>query len=191
MLCFKQRGQGHQSRFRNNVFCSRCMLSEPSPPILLPLATQSRKPLPQRDLLEKTQKNSEPHHLKPPIIEMGPQRMDCPTVGATISLQTQGPLKTIKISMHIPMTPQPWASASRTPRGTRPRILLPHLFQELDIEIAIQYQVKSLWGITEDTTPGREAPSVIPCLSFQLILRRKKTYTINGEILGRVLGRIM
>jgi hypothetical protein len=37
----------------------------------------------------------------------------------------------------------------------------------------------------------RESPSVIPSLSLQLNVRRKKTYTTNGEILGRGLGRIM
>jgi hypothetical protein len=46
-------------------------------------------------------------------------------------------------------------------------------------------------GITGDSSPGRDSSSVIPSLSLQLILRRKKTYTINGEILGRVLGRTM
>jgi hypothetical protein len=46
-------------------------------------------------------------------------------------------------------------------------------------------------GITEDTYPAKESSSVIPSLSLQLILRRKKTYTTNGEKFGRVLGRIM
>jgi hypothetical protein len=46
-------------------------------------------------------------------------------------------------------------------------------------------------GITGDSSPAKESSSVIPSLSLQLILRRKKTYTINGEILGRGLGRIM
>jgi hypothetical protein len=143
------------------------------------------------DLSEETQKNGKPDHLKPPIIEMGPERMDRSTVRTTIPLQQQRFLKPIKKPAHITMTPQPRASAPRTPRRTRPRILLSHLLQKLDIEIAMQYQVRSLWGITGDTTPGREYTSVIPSLSLQLILRRKKTYTINGEILGRVLGRIM
>jgi len=100
-------------------------------------------------------------------------------------------LKTVKKPAHITMTPQPRAFAPRTPRRTRPRILLSHLLQKLDIEIAIQYQVRNLWGITEDTTPGREYTSVIPSLSLPLILRRKKIYTTNGEIFGRVLGGIM
>jgi len=191
VLCLKQGEQGSQSSLRNNVFRSGCMLFIPSPPILLPLATDSRKPPPQRDLLEKTQKNGKPDHLKPTIIEMRPERMDRSTVGTTISLQTQDFSKIIEIPPHISMAPQSWASAPRTPRRTRPRILLSDLLQELDIDIAIQYQVRSLWGITEGSSPARESPSVIPSLSFHLTVRRKKTYTINGERLGRVLSGIM
>jgi hypothetical protein len=168
------------------------MFSKPPPPILLPLTTQPRKPSPYGDLLEETQKNRKPDHLKPSIIEMGPERMDRSTVGTPIPPQIQSLGKIIKIPPHIPMTPQSWASTPRAPRRTRPRILLSDLLQELDIEIAIQYQIGSFWGITEDTTPAREyIPSVIPSLSLQLILRRKKTYTINSEILGRGLGRTM
>jgi hypothetical protein len=143
------------------------------------------------DLLEETQKNRKPDHLKPPIIEMGSESMDRSTVGTTIPPQTQRFNKIIKIPLHIPMAPQSWTSAPRTPRRTRPRILLSHLLQELDIDIAIQYQVRSPWGITGDSSPTRDSSSVIPSLSLQISLRRKKTYTINGEILGRVLSRIM
>jgi hypothetical protein len=135
----------------------------------LPLTADSHKPLAKGDLPEETQKNRKPDDLKPPIIKMGPERMNRATVRTTISLQTQRPLKIIKIPPHIPMAPQPWASASRTPWGTRPRILLSHLLQELDIEIAIQYQVRSLWGITGDSSPGGDSSSVIPSLSLQLI----------------------
>lgn len=145
VLCLKQGNEGSQSGLRSKVSPPRCVLSKPSPPILLPLATQSRKPLPQRDLLEKTQKNREPRHLKPPIIEMGPQRMDRPTVGTPISLQIQGLDKIIKIPPHIPMTPHPEAFAPRTTRRTRPRVLLSHLLQELDIDIKIQYQKGMFW----------------------------------------------
>ena len=191
-VCFQQGCQGNQSGFMNEVLLSRCVLFKPSPPILLPLTANPRKPLAMGDLSEETQKNRKPDHLKPPIIEMGSERMDRSTVRTTIPLQQECFLKSIKKPAHITMTPQSWASASRTPRGTRPRILLCHLLQEIDIDIAIQYQVRSLWGITEDTTPGRgNTPSVIPSLSLQLILRRKNTYTTNGEILGRGLGRIM
>ncbi len=144
MLCFKQGDQGRQSGLMNKVLFSRCVLLKPSPPILLPLTADPRKPLAMGDLSEETQKNRKPDHLKPPIIEMGPERMDRSTVRTTIPLQQQRFLKSIKKPAHITMTPQSWASASRTPRWTRPRILLCHLLQELDIEIAIQYQVKSL-----------------------------------------------
>jgi hypothetical protein len=167
------------------------VFSKPSPPILLPLTADPRKPLAKGDLLEETQKNGKSDDLKPPIIEMGPERMDRSTVRTTIPLQPQCLLKPIKKPTYITMTPQSWASASRTPRRTRPRVLLSHLLQELDIDIAIQYQVKSLWGITGDSSPARDSSPVIPSLSLQLILRRKKTYTINGEILGSLLGRIM
>src|SRR3989304_1819638 len=155
MLCFKQGDQVCQSGLRSKVLSPRCVLLKPSPPILLPLTVHSRKPLPQRDLLEKTQKNREPDHLKPPIIKLRPQGMDCSTVRTPIPLQTQGLGKIIKIPPHIPMPPQSWTPAPRTPRGTRPRILLSELLQELDIKIAIQYQVSSLWGITGDSSPGR------------------------------------
>jgi hypothetical protein len=167
------------------------VLFKPSPPILLPLTADPRNPLAKGDLPEETHKNRKPDHLKPPIIELRPQSMDRSTVGTTIPLQQQCSLKPIKKPAYITMTPQPWTPTPRTPRRTRPRILLSDLLQELDIEIAIQYQIRSLWGITEDSSPGRELPSVIPSLSFQLILRRKKTYTTNGEILGNILGRIM
>jgi hypothetical protein len=167
------------------------MLLKPSPPILLPLATQSRKPTPPGDLREEAQINRNPHHLKPPIIGMRPERMDRSTVRTTIPLQQQGLFKLIEETAYIPMAPQPGTPAARAPRRTRPRILLSHLRQELDIEIAIQYQIRSLWGITEDSSPGRDSSSVIPSLSLQLILRRKDPYTTNREILGRVLGRTM
>ena len=191
MLCLEQGDQGRQSGLRNKVLFPRCVLSKPLPPILLPLTTPSRKPTTKGDLLEETQENRKPDHLKPPIIEMRPQSMDRATVGTTISLQAQRPLKIIEIPLHIPMAPQSWASASRTPRGTRPRIPLSHLLQELDIDMKIQYQRSMSWGITGDSSPGRDSSSVIPSLSLQLILRRKTTYTTNCEILGRGLGRIM
>ncbi len=190
-VCLKQGDQGRQSGFMNKVLLSRCVLLKPSPPILLPLPADPRKPLAMGDLSEKTQKNGKPYHLKPPIIEIGPERMDRSTVRTTIPLQQECFLKPIKKPAHIPMAPQPRTSTPRTPRRTRPRVFLSHLLQKLDIDIAIQYQVRSLWGITEDTTPARDSSSVIPSLSLQISLRRKKTYTINGEILGRVLGRIM
>ena len=153
MLRLKQDDQGCQSGVRSKVLSPRCVLSKTSPPILLPLAAPSRKPTTKGDLLEETQKDGKPDHLKPPIIEMGPQRMNRSTVGATIPLERQGSFKLIKESAHITMTPQPWTPAPRTPRRARPRILLSHLRQELDIEIAIQYQVGSLRGITEGTSP--------------------------------------
>ena len=146
MLCFKQSDQGSQSGLMNKVLLSRCVLLKPLPPILLPLTTQSRKPTTQGNLLEKTQKNREPDRLKPPVIEMGPQSMDGPTVGTTISLEQQGLFKLIKEPAHITMTPKPGTLAPRTPGRTRPRILLSHLLQKLDIEIAIQYQGRSLRG---------------------------------------------
>jgi len=191
VLCFEQGNQGGQSSLRNKVLPPRYVLLKPSPPILLPLPADPRKPLAMGDLFEETQKNGKPDHLKPPIIEMGPERMDRSTVRTTIPLQQQRFLKPIKKPAHIPMAPQPRTSTPRTPRRTRPRILLSHLLQELDIDIAIQYQVRSLWGITGDSSPARDSSSVIPSLSLQLILRRKKTYTTNSEILGRVLGRTM
>jgi hypothetical protein len=122
--------------------------------------------------------------------------MNRATVGTTISLEQQCFLKPIKKPAHITMAPQPWTPAPRTPRRTRPWVFFDLCFktqflQELDINIAIQYQRRSLWGITEDSSLARESPSVIPSLSLQLILRIKKTYTTNREILGRVLGRTM
>jgi hypothetical protein len=156
VLCFEQRDQSRQSGLRDEVLFSRCVLFKPSPPILLPLTAHPLKPLAQGDLPEQAQENRKPDHLKTPIIELGPQRMDRTTVGTTIPLYPQ-PLRTlIKMSIHIPMTPQPWTPAPWTPRRTRPRILLSHLLQQLDIQIAIQYQVRSLWGITENTTPATE-----------------------------------
>ena len=191
MLGFKQGDQGCQSGLCRDVPLLRGMFLKPSPPILLPLATQSRKPTTPGDLLEEAQENHKPHHLKPPIIAMGSERMNRSTVRTTIPLQQQGLFKLIEETAHIPMTPQPGTPAPRAPRRTRPRILLSHLRQELDIEIAIQYQIRSLWGITGDSSPGRDSSSVIPSFSLQLILRRKEPYTTNREILGRVLGRTM
>jgi hypothetical protein len=145
MLCLKQGDQRSQSGLMNKILFSRCVLFKPSPPILLPLTTPSRKPTTKGDLLEETQKKRKPHHLKTPVIEMGSERMDRPTVGTTVSLQTQCPLKIIKIPSHIPMAPQSRASASRTPWRPRPRVFLSHLLQELDIDIKIQYQRGMFW----------------------------------------------
>jgi hypothetical protein len=94
--------------------------------------------------------------------------MDRSTVGATIPLETQRSRKIIKIPAHITMSPLPWAPAPRTPRRTESRILLAHLLQKLDINIAIQYQIVCLWWITEDSSPGRESPSVIPSAYFMI-----------------------
>jgi hypothetical protein len=132
------------------------------------------------DLPEETHKNRKPDHLEPPIIEMGPERMDRPTVRTTISLQEQGLLKAIKKPAHIPMAPQPWTSAPRTPRRAGPWILLSHLLQELDIDIAIQYQVRSLWGITEDTTPATEYTLGYP-FSFPSTYSEKKENLYNKQ----------
>lgn len=160
------------------VLFSRCVLLKPSPPILLPLATPSRKPMTKGDLLEKTQKNRKPHHLKAPIIELRPQGMDCSTVGTPISLEQQRLIKPVKKPAYIAMAPQSRTPTPRTPRRTRPRILLSHLLQELDIKIAIQYQVTSLWGITEDTTPRREYTLGYP-FSFPSTYSEKKKDLYN------------
>jgi len=191
VLCLKQGNQGSQSGLSSKVSPPGGLLFKPSPPILLPLTTNPRKPLAKRDLSEETQINGQPDHLKPTIIKMGPQSMDRATVGTTIPLQQECFLKPIKKPAHITMTPQPWTPTPRTPWRTRPRITLSHLLQELDIEIAVQYQVRSLSGITGDSSPARDSSSVIPSLSLHLILRRKKTYTTISEILGRVLGKTM
>jgi len=79
------------------------------------------------------------------------------------------------------MTPQPRTSTPRTPRRTRPRIflvLIAQFLQKLDIKIAIQYQVKSLWGITEDTTPGWEYTLGYP-FSFPSTYSEKKKDLYN------------
>jgi len=145
----------------------------------------------QGDLFEETQKDGKADCLKAPIIQLGPQRMDCSTVRTTKTLEQHRFIKAIEKPTDVAMTPQPWTFTSGTPRRTWPRILLSHPLQELDIDIAIEYQVRSLGGITGDTTPAREYASVIPSLSLQLILRRKEIYTTNRESLGRVLDRTM
>lgn len=178
MLCFKQGDQGCQSGLMQKVLFSRCVLLKPSPPILLPLTTPSRKPTPQGDLLQEAQKDGKPDYLKAPVIEVWSQRMDCPTIGTTISLQQQRFVKPVKKPAYIAMTPQSRTPTPRTPRRTRPRILLSHLLQELDIEIAIQYQVRSLWGITEDTTPRREYTLGYP-FSFPSTYSEKKKNLYN------------
>jgi hypothetical protein len=178
MLYFKQGDQDTLSGFRNKVLFSRCVLFKPSPPILLPLATPSRKPTTQGDLPEEAQKNREPDHLKPPIIEMGPERMDCSTVRTTIPLEQQCFFKPIKKPAHVTMAPQSRTSAPRAPRRTRPRVVLSHLLQLLDIEIAIQYQVRSLWGITENTTPARKCILGYP-FSFPSTYSEKKKDLYN------------
>ncbi len=178
MLCFEQSDQGKPSGLMNKVLLSRSVLLEPSPPILLPLTANPYKPLAKRDLFEETQKNRKPDRLKSPIIEIGPQSMNCPTVRTTISLQQQRFWKPVKKPAYITMTPQPWASAPRTPRRTGPRILLSHSLHKLDIEIAIQYQVRSLWGVTEDTTPGGECNLGYP-FSFPSTYSEKKKDLYN------------
>jgi hypothetical protein len=178
MLCFKQGDQGCQSVFRSKVLFSRCVLLKPLPPILLPLTAPSRKPTAQGDFLQEAEKDGEPDHLKPPIVKLGSQGMDRATVRAPIPPQTKGLSEPIKIPLHITMAPQSWASAPRTPRRTGPWILLSHLLQELDIEIAVQYQVRSLWGITEDTTPGAEYTLSYP-FSFPSTHSEKKNVLYN------------
>ena len=181
MLCFKQGDQGCQSGVRSKVSSPRCVLLKPFPPILLPLATKPLKPTTQGDLLQEAQKDGKPDYLKPPIIEVRSQRMDCPTIRTTISLQQECFVKPVKKAAYITMAPQSWASASRTPRRTRPRILLvpiAQFSQKLDIKITIQYQVRSLWGITEDTTPDRECTLGYP-FSFPSTYSEKKKDLYN------------
>jgi hypothetical protein len=146
VLCFKQDDQARQSRLKNKVLLSRCVFSKPSPPILLPLTADPRKPLAMGDLSEETQKNRKPDHLKPPIIEMGPERMDRSTVRTTIPLQQQCFLKPIKKPPRIAMTPQSWTPAPRTPRRTRPGVTLPLRLKKIDIDTKIQYQKICLGG---------------------------------------------
>jgi hypothetical protein len=145
MVCFKQGDQGGQNGLMNNVLLSRCVLPKPSPPILLPLTADPLKPPTLGCLPEETQEDGKPNHLKPPIIQMRSQGMDGPTIGTTIPLEKQGPLKLVKEAAHITMTPQPWAPAPRTPGRTWPRIVLSHLLKELDIKIKIQYQGDMSW----------------------------------------------
>ncbi len=106
VLCLKQGNQGSQSGLMNKVLLSRCVLFKPSPPILLPLTTDPRKPLAMGDLSQEAQKHGEPDPLKPPIIEMGPERMDRSAVRTPIPLQQECFLKPIKKTAHITMTPQ-------------------------------------------------------------------------------------
>lgn len=181
MLDFKQGDQGNQSGLMNKVLFSRSVLLKSSPPILLPLATPSRKPTPQGNLPEEAQKNRKPDYLKPPVIELRPQSMDGSTVRATISLHQQCLLKPVKKPAYIAMTPQSRTPAPRTPRRTRPRKLLvpvAQFLQELDIKIAIQYQIRSLWGITEDTTPATECTLGYP-FSFPSTYSEKKKDLYN------------
>jgi len=145
-LGFKQAHQTVQSAFDSEVAPPRCMLLKPSPPILLPLTTDPDKPPSQRDLLEETQKNRKPDHLKPPIIEMGSQGMDRATVGTTIPLQQQCFLKPIKKPPRIAMTPQPWTPAPRAPWRTGPGVPLPLRFKKIDIDRKIKYQEVCLGG---------------------------------------------
>ncbi len=148
--------QATQSGLGRNVLSPRCVLLKPFPPILLSLAAEPFQPLAEGDLSQETQKNTKPDHLKPPIIGMRSQGMHRSTLGTAISPQTQRFGTLIEIPPDIPMTPQPLALAPRTIRRTRPRVFLSDLLQELDIEIAIQYQGRSLSGITEGSSPGRE-----------------------------------
>jgi len=178
VLCLKQGNEGSQSGLMNKVLLSRCVFLKPSPPILLSLTANPHKPPTVGNLFEETQKNRKPDHLKPSIIETGPERVDRPTVRTTIPLQQECFLKLIKKPTHIPMAPQPRTSTPRTPRRTRPRILLSHLLQKLDIDIAIQYQVRSFWGITEDTTPAREYTLGYP-FSFPSTYSEKKKDLYN------------
>jgi len=178
VLCLKQGDQSSQGSLRYKISRPRCMLSKSPPPILLSLTTPPRKPTTQGDLLEETQKNREPDHLKPPIIDLGPQGMDRSTVRAAIPLEQQGFWKIIEISRHIPMTPQPWASAPRTPGRTGPGVLLPLFLKKIDIDGKIQYQETSLWGITEGTSPAREYTLGYP-FSFPSIYPEKKKDLYN------------
>jgi hypothetical protein len=181
MLGFKQGDQGNQSGLMNKVLFSRSVLLKSSPPILLPLATPSRKPTSQGDLPEEAQKNRKPDHLKPPIINLRSQGMDCSTVRTPIPLEQKRFIEAIKKTPHITMTPQSRTPAPRTPRRTRPRIVLvpiAQFLQQLDIEIAIQYQVRSLWGITENTTPARECILGYP-FSFPSTYSEKKKDLYN------------
>jgi len=146
VLCLKQGNEGSQSGLRSKVLPPRCVLLKPSPPILLPLTADPRKPLAMGDLSEETQKNRKPDHLKPPIIEMGPERMDRSTVRTTISLQQQCFLKPIKKPPRIAMTPQSWTPAPRTPRRTGPGVTLPLRLKKIDIDTKIQYQKICLGG---------------------------------------------
>jgi len=52
------------------------------------------------------------------------------------------------------------------------------LLQKLDIDIAIQYQVKRPWGIAEDNTPGGECILGYP-FSFSSIYPEKKKDLYN------------
>ncbi len=174
----KQGGQGRQSGLRSKISLSRCLLFKPPPPILLPLPADPHKPLVMSDLPEETQKNRKPHHLETAIIKMGPQGMDCPTLRTPIPLEQQRFFKAIKEPAHITMTPQSCTPAPRTPCRTRPRIVLAHLLQKLDIKIAIQYQVRSLWGITENMTPARERTLGYP-FSFPSAYSEKKKDLYN------------
>jgi hypothetical protein len=176
MLGFKQSDQSCQSGLGSHISSPRCVLPKPPPPILLPLAVDSRKPLPQGDLPQKTQKNREPDHLEPSIIRMGSQRMNRTTFRAPIALDPQRPLKFVKIPLDVTMAPQPGTPAPRTPGRSRPWVLLTQLFNELDIQIAVQYQVRSLGGITENTTPATESTLGYP-FSFP------STYSENKIIL--------
>jgi len=178
MLGFKQGDQTCQSGLGSDISFPRCVLPKPSPPILLPLALDSRKPLPQGDLPEKAQKYREPDHLEPSIILLGPQRMNRATVRAPIALQPQRPLKFFKIPLDVTMAPQPGTPAPRTPGRSRPWVLLTQLFNELDIQIAIQYQVRSLGGITENTTPATESTLGYP-FSFPSTYSEKKKDLYN------------
>ena len=191
MLGLQKDDQALQSRLGRNVLSSRCVLLKPSPPILLPLAAEPFEPMAEGDLSQHAQKDGKPDHLKAPIIGVRSQGMNRSTIRTAIPPHIHRFRTLIEIPPNIPMTPESLTLASGTTRRTGPRILLSDLLQKLDIELAVQYQGRSFAGVTEGSTPGRGAPSVTPFLSPKQIVRGKKTYTTNGEILGRVLGRTM
>jgi len=191
MLGLQKEDQALQSRLGRNVLGSGCMLVKSFPPILLPLAAEPFEPMAEGDLSQEAQKDGKPDHLKAPIIEVRSQGMNRSTIRTAIAPHIQRFRALIEIPPNIPMTPESLALASGTTRRTGPRILPSDLLQKLDIDLAVQYQGRSFAGVTEGSTPGREAPSVIPFLSPMQIVRGKKTYTTNGEILGRGLGRTM
>ena len=102
-------------------------------PVLLHLVRKTLQPPAFNKLIQKREKNRQTRIMEPPVILLWPQSMNSPAIRTSVAFYPNSLNKTLKISAHIPVSPEPTPLTSRALRRPRPTKIFAFLNQPLYI----------------------------------------------------------